>query len=276
VRIKVYGCRGSVPIAPVGGSYYGGNTSCMVIKSSGRRLVVDAGSGLMQLFHEAYTQDKKTFSATTCNILLSHLHYDHMIGLGTFQPSWKRHYHTNIYTCSRDKRSLKEQVIGHYRPPNWPYDLQTACKFVFKEVVSGVPFYVEHFTVTPFWANHPDMTQSFHITDGHKTVVYLLDSEIEGMDEAHYNELLAFCRGVDLVVFDAAYAVADYPRYKGWGHSTINHGITLARACTPKRMLFSHFAQHYSDAELDAWANLYANENGCEFIMARDGLELRL
>ncbi|MCL2187528.1 MAG: MBL fold metallo-hydrolase [Defluviitaleaceae bacterium] len=276
MRVKIYGCRGSVPLSHVNGSAYGGNTSCMTVQSSGIRLVVDAGSGMMQLFHESYARDIPFRWSSPCHILLSHLHFDHMIGLGTFQASWKNYYRTTVYTASRDERPLVEQIVGAFQQPYWPYSLAEACKFDCIAVEHNTPFTIEHFTITPFWANHGDMTYSFHITDGRRTFVYLLDSETEGMSDAAYDELLSYCKDADLVVFDAAYAPDDYPRYKGWGHSTVVHGIELARACAPKRVLFSHFAQHYTDEQLDTWAQYYKNEACSEFIMAREGMVVRL
>ena len=276
MRVKIYGCRGSVPLSHVVGSSYGGNTSCLTIQSSGIRLVVDAGSGMMQLFHESFARDIPFKYSSPCHILLSHLHFDHIIGLGTFQASWKKYYRTTIYTASRDERPLIEQVVGAFQQPYWPYPLKDACKFSGVAIEHLKPFEIEHFAITPFWANHGDKTMSFHITDGRRRFVHLLDSEMEGMSEAQYNELVYFCTDADLVVFDAAYSPEDYPRYQGWGHSTVAHGVALARVAKPKRMLFSHFAQHYTDSELDAWEQHYKDETCTYFMMSREGLVIRL
>jgi ribonuclease BN (tRNA processing enzyme) len=147
-------------------------------------------------------------------------------------------------------------------------------------IESGKSFKIDHFTITPFLASHSDSTLSFHVTDGKKTLVHLLDSEVElihGTKE--YDELLGFCEGADLVIFDAAYSKEDYMRHKGWGHSTVEQGVKMALECKPKRMAFAHFAQFYSDEELDSWKRFFpepSKEPYTEFMLAYDGMELSL
>ena len=252
-----------------GGSRYGGNTSCMTVESGGSYLIVDAGSGLMLLNKKLSAANPDYPRNVKYNFLLSHLHYDHIIGFGTFPPVWERDNDIKIYTCSRNEKPLNEQIFGIFEPPYWPRSLLSASGAKFIEVWNGVPFEIDGFKVRPFAANHANKTISFEITDGKKTFVHLLDSEMEGMEQALYDELLEVCTNADLVVFDSAYSKEDYPKLKGWGHSTVEQGVALAKICKPKRMLFSHFGQQYDDAELDSWARFFEGET--EFIMGTDG-----
>ncbi|MCL2616607.1 MAG: MBL fold metallo-hydrolase, partial [Defluviitaleaceae bacterium] len=164
---------------------------------------------------------------------------------------------------------------GIFKPPNWPVPLSEYASAECIEVRTDVPFTIGSFTVTAFSADHPDNTVSYHITDGHKTCVHLLDSEIAGIRQESYDILLNHCRGADIVVSDAAYSVKDYPKYVGWGHSTIEDGIRLANDSGCKKMLFAHFSQSYDDDELDSWEKYFAGDKG-RFIMAYDGLELTI
>jgi len=238
----------------------------MTLTSRGESIIIDAGSGLMLL--EAEMKDKPR------NILISHLHLDHIIGLGIYSPLWQPKCDVRVYTCSRDERPLKEQVFGCFTPPYWPSSLAEVSDAICVPVESGVPFNIEHFTITPIMANHADKTLSFHITDGEKSVAHLLDNEFVGMEKRMYQELLDICTGADLVIFDSAYSTADYPSMKGRGHSTVEQGVKFAQECKPKRMMFAHYCWHYDDAEIDSWKKHTKGATDCEFIFSRDGVDL--
>ena len=274
MKTKTYGCRASAPMSKLVYSKYGGNTSCMTVESKGRTITIDAGSGLLQMEHAMHNNDKARMQNTSHNILLSHLHLDHIIGLGMFAPAWAKDSNLKIYTCNRDEIPLNEQIFGVFAPPYWPSSLAKVSGAQCIEIEPGVSFKLDHFTVLPFIANHPDKTLSFHITDGEKLFVHLLDSEVDGMPKAEYNKLLERCHKADLIIFDAAYSSEDYPRLKGWGHSTVEQGVKVAKECNPKRMLFSHFGQQYTDEEIDSWTRFF--EGDTEFIMGYDGVELQL
>ena len=269
MKTKTYGCRASIPFSNIGGSRYGGNTSCMTVESEGVSIVLDAGSGLMLLEKELRDAG---IEKPQLNILISHLHLDHIIGFGTFSHAWDSSDNMRVYTCSRDGRPLKEQLFGAFKPPYWPSGLDSASGAQCIAVESGTSFEIGHMTVTPFLASHPDKTLSFHITDGKKTFVHLLDNEVGTMDADFYNDLVELCWEADMVVFDSAYSTEDYRKLIGWGHSTVEQGVKLAKDCKAKRMIFSHFDQRYSDEEIDSWARFFEGE--AEFILGRDGAEV--
>lgn len=275
MKLKVYGGRGSIPIAHLGGSLYGGNTSCITVESGGETLILDAGSGLMLFQHdlEALYPDYPN-NIPDQHILISHLHLDHIIGLGMFKPMFATGSNTYIYTCSRDERPLKEQVFGAYKAPLWPTDMSQSANAQCIEAHMDKPFQIGPFTVTFFLANHSDLTASYHISDGHKTLVHLLDSELSTMAPDQYSKLIDYCKDADMVVADTAYSPEDYPKYKGWGHSTIEHAVTLSQDCGCKKMLMSHFSQHYSDAEITSWAKYAGDPN--KYILATEGMEILL
>ena len=278
MKVKIYGCRGSIPVSHTYCSRYGGNTSCMTVESKGKTLILDAGSGLMvweQEMKALYPSYPKNLPDPP-KILISHLHLDHIIALGNFAPSWYKDSGMTLYTASRDERPLVNQIFGAFKPPYWPHDMSkmTGAKCV--EIECGKQIQIDHFTVTPFLANHSDITMSYHITDGKKSVVHLLDSEINGMTTEMYDGLLNYCMNVDLIVFDAAYSDEDYPKHVGWGHSTVQQGVELALKTNPRAMIFAHLSQTYTDYELDTWAKHFCQAPDTYFLMARDNLELCL
>jgi ribonuclease BN (tRNA processing enzyme) len=243
----------------------------MTIESDGVGIIFDAGSGLMLLDKALREVASEWQEQPKMHVLISHLHLDHIIGFGTFSAAWRKDCGMEVYTCTRDDRPLKEQVLGVFKPPYWPESLVALSGAKCIPIEDGVPFNIEHFTITPFAATHPDITLSFHVTDGTKTFVHLLDNEVAIMNEREYARLVELCSGADLVVFDAAYSTEDYPSLRGWGHSTVEQGIELARLSKPKRMMFCHFGQQYSDDEIDSWARYFEDETWCEFILGCDG-----
>jgi len=236
-------------------------------------LIVDAGSGLMRLQAE-WRAKCPGFPGVTpfpANILLSHLHMDHIIGLTAFEPVWQPDAGVRIFTASTP-------VFGAFKPPYWPVSMDSISRASIVAICEGVPFCISGaFTVTPFKANHPDGATAFHITDGERVLVYLLDFETSTMTGTEYNTLVGYCKDADAVIFDAAYSEADYPAKRGWGHSTAQEGVRLADNCGCRRMIFSHFSQEYSDDELDAIRRkVEESKDGGRFVFARDGMEVRL
>ncbi|MCL2224691.1 MAG: MBL fold metallo-hydrolase [Defluviitaleaceae bacterium] len=272
MKLKVFGCRGSTAVSRPG-SKFGGNTSCITLESEGEMLILDAGSGLMVLQEEYFGQGGIRNKDKAVNILISHLHLDHIVGLGTFSPAWGRDAKARIYTCSRDERPLDEQVFGVFAPPYWPVTMTSSSNAVVTAIEPYVSFNVGVFRITPFVAKHPDKTLSFHVTDGKRNVVHLLDSEVTKMEPSEYDGLLKFCSTADVVIFDACYSQEEYPRYDGWGHSTVEDGIKLAEESNCKKVLFSHYGRHYTDDEIDSWVeNLDKNK----FLLSYEGMELEV
>lgn len=278
MKAKIYGCRGSIPVSHTYCSRYGGNTSCMTVESQGKTLIFDAGSGLMiweQEMKELFPTYPKNLPYTP-KIFISHLHLDHIMALGNFAPSWDAESGLTLYTVSRDERPLVDQIYGVFRPPYWPHDMTKITKANCVEIECGKPVQIDHFTVTPFLANHSDITVSYHITDGARTVVHLLDSEVKGMEPKMYDQLIHYCMDADLIVFDAAYSDQDYPKHVGWGHSTVQQGVELALKTNPRAVIFAHISQTYTDYELDTWTKYFSQAPNTYFLLARDNSELDL
>ena len=270
MKLKIYGCRGSVPYSHEN-RHVGGNTSCIRLFSGDYSIFLDAGSGLIGAGHEINASEKSLQRPQ--DILLSHLHMDHIEGFRGFVPSFDKKKGIRVFTISRDERSLASQVFGAFRPPYWPVILEEAVHAEIVQIHEDIPFAAGPLTITSFAASHPDKTTSFHIANDEKSVVYLLDSEISALDNAAYEKLVNYCKGADMVVFDAAYSPDDYPRFKGWGHSTVEDGVKLRKDSGCKRVLFSHFAQKYTDEEILGWKRYF---DGDYYLLANEGMEIAL
>jgi len=275
MKLKIYGCRGSIPSHRKNGGVFGGNTSCIRLSLGDYSIILDAGSGLTNFCRDMLENPEEL--KWPQDVLLSHLHIDHILGLCAFSPIFDKERGVRIFTVSRDERSLKSQVFGIFKPPYWPVNLEEAANAECIPIQEDAPFTAGPLTITPFTANHSDKTTSFHITDGQKSLIYLLDNEVGTMDDAAYQNMVKYCKDVDIVIFDAAYSPDDYPRYKGWGHSTVLDGIKLRRDSGCKRMLFTHFAQMYKDEQLLSWRSYFENEYDADcYMLSNDELEVTL
>jgi len=270
MKLKIYGCRGTIASVCPSGSRYGSNTSCMTVESNGDMLILDAGTGIIQLQAEYLNKPLQP------HILLSHLHLDHIIGLAAFAPVWAPQAGTKIYTCDRGGGkygTLKEQVFGIFKPPFWPVSMANAVPAECIGLNAGEKFKINSFEILPFFAAHPDETTSFRISDGEKILVYLLDSELPLLDEKGYGELVEHCCAADLVIFDAAYTPEDYSAKKTWGHSTVKEAVQLKADSGCKQMLITHFNSAYSDEILDLTRKFPGAE---KFLFAVEGAVIDL
>jgi len=141
-------------------SRYGSNTSCMTLTSNGQVLVIDAGSGLAQFFVENKENTVNT------DILISHLHLDHIIGLTGFPPIWNPNSGTKIFTLDRGSGSIKERVFGVFKPPYWPVPMPSMVHAECVALEADKTIESGNFKITPFMASHGNKTTSFYITDG--------------------------------------------------------------------------------------------------------------
>ena len=275
MKVKIYGCRSSIPLSNNPASKYGGNTSCITLKTRGQTIILDAGSGISQMdrLTKIFADKESRF-----DILISHLHLDTIIGLTVFGND-RMSYQDNfmkIYTINRDSRPLKKQIFGLFAPPYWTVSMEDELvNAECIEIEEEVPFRLDYFTITPFIAAHPDKTTSFHITDGNITVLYLLDSETSTLSDKGWGLLVKHCKNADLVIFGATYPNMLHSEKKHKKHPTIEDGFKLAKDSGCKKMMFTHFDAKYSDQELETF-EVCATAQGDKFFFARDNMELSL
>jgi ribonuclease BN (tRNA processing enzyme) len=269
MKLKIYGSRGSVGFFSRSNVEYGGNTVCSALDIDGHIILLDCGTGLMQFYHDMKDRFKDGFKF---DVLLSHLHLDHIIGFSTFGPILSPDSDIRIFTRSRGELPLVSQVFGVFQPPYWPIEIAEMTSAKVLEIAGEESFKLsDNIEVTSFWSEHHNETVGFRI-DADKSLVYLLDYEInENSDK--YEELIGFCKDADIAVFDSTYLPEDYPPRRGWGHSTFLDGIALAEASACKKMVFSHICQDYSDVALNAVKGKF---DASKYSIAFDGMEIEI
>ena len=256
-EISVWGVRGSFPMADRRHMDYGGNTSCISVRSGEDMIVLDAGSGLIRLWNSLKTEKE-------LHIFISHLHMDHICGLFGSPFLLDKDRIVHFYGPAGLRNALKAAV----RPPYWPVSLKEGgAALRFHEAVSADAFFhkVGDVCVSAMNARHPGGGFLYRLDGAGKSLVYALDYEADGQETDLF---IDFASGCDLLVWDAAYdAGAAHP---GWGHSTLEDGIRIGRMAGVGRILMSHYSWEYDDERLHAMEERVREKK--DVVFAREGL----
>lgn len=266
-QVKLWGVRGSFPATGPEFAAYGGNTSCISVDCGDALVVLDAGSGLVPLGAELLRQGRKR-----ADILLSHLHLDHIMGLFPFAPRYDGTFALHLYGTPGLAGELT-RLIGS---PLWPVDLTGGGGRVYiHEVRADSPFSLAEgaapgLTVTALAGNHPGGCLYYRLEGAGRSLVYALDCELSG-DMAP--RLTAFAQKADLLIWDAGFAPGAVK--PGWGHSTWAEGLALGQEADVKTVLMTHHSSGDTDGCLREQETLAAQADPrCQF--AREGMVIEL
>ena len=250
MRIKVWGARGSVPAPGPEMNRYGGNTSCVEITlASGDHIILDAGTGIRTLGLDLTVSPH-------VNILLTHLHLDHIEGLGFFTPIWDPECEIHLWGPASPLRTLKEDIARYFSPPLFPIHIDDIpSKLTFHDVTT-TEWELGLARIRAESVTHPGPTVGYRIEEKGKAMTYISDHEPAlGIDLANVSsEWISgydLARGVDVLFHDAQYTEDEYPHRVGWGHSSIAHTVTFALIAKVGRLLMFHHDPLHSDAQLE-------------------------
>lgn len=261
-KITVWGVRGSAPKPSPDCMEYGGNTSCISLEYGNHIVILDAGTGLAPLGQAlAARRDVKRL-----DILISHVHIDHVLGLFSFLPFFDPDMELHFYGGSGLARCL-ETLIG---PPFWPLGLsEFSARLKFHELRPGDCFDLGGLAVSTMAGSHPGNSIMYRLEADGKCLTYTLDCEA---DLADCSALARFAWGSDLLVWDAGFTQADLR--PGWGHSTWEQGAALGSAAQVKQVLMTHYGWNYTDEFLRRQELLAGRNDICRF--AKEGMMIVL
>lgn len=233
-NLHVFGCRGSMPVTGANFVEFGGETSCYILKKGDYAIIIDCGSGL-------YNARDVLSNCSKIDVILTHVHYDHIIGLLGWAALPKT---AEINFYGRFKEWCGDKTIFEFfKSPFWPIQPELGK---YNQIPSpGRTLEINEDVSVEFYdATHPDFSSVcvIHVED--KKVVIMFDTESA-------NDIpLDQVRGCDLLLYDGMYNDENYKYHKGWGHSTFEEGCRLALRTKPHRLIITHHDPTSSDYSL--------------------------
>lgn len=250
MNIHCWGSRGQIPVSGLEYNKYGGDTTCIEIRSSQDEvIVIDAGSGIRNLGYKLIK-----LKCRKINLLFTHLHLDHIMGLPFFLPLYDHEFTIKIYGCGFDAGSFQNALGGIMHSPYFPVDLKDVpSKLHFNEIGTR-SFRIGAVKIKPILLNHPNGGLGFRFEDEGKSFVFLTDNELgaDSPDSLPFSRYIKFCEGADLLIHDAEFDSNEYARYKSWGHSTYNEAVRLAFEAHVKKLGLFHINNRRTDGQIES------------------------
>lgn len=305
-KVKFRGVRGSYPIAQKEFLEYGGNTSCVEVNVGGHLIILDAGTGLINLGDEltekyitssTNPQERTPINAT---VLLSHIHQDHIQGFTFFRPLHLRSTIMNVFGNVNYNETLSDELASLLFGKSFPldlgniagnlniHDLNETDGIILRKGEPPIIRRIENdkdleisddevlITCYRSYAHPQEGVIIYKITYKNKTLVYATDKEsYPGGDK----KLAGFAKNCDLIIHDAQYTMEDYlnafvPK-QGYGHSTFDMALECKKQVKAKKLVFFHFDPSYDDTKLNQIKEELKNVDK-DAILAYEGLEINL
>ena len=248
MNIKIWGTRGSLPAPGPDNIEFGGNTSCVQVSHQDAFLVLDAGSGIRRLGSVIPPE------VTRIDILLTHLHMDHIMGLGFFLPLYNPKYEICIWGPAA-KNSLQNRLARYLSPPLFPVRLQDLpCQLSLMEI-SHSKFNIGALEVQSSYLCHPGPTVGYRISSDEAELAYMPDHEPnlgahDFPNDPAWTSGYELAKEVDLLLHDAQYTGEEYKTRVGWGHSAMQHSLAFAQMTRVKHLMFFHHDPSHTDEQL--------------------------
>jgi phosphoribosyl 1,2-cyclic phosphodiesterase len=250
MRVCLWGTRGSIASAGPETVRYGGNTACAEVEGrDGTIVVLDAGTGVRRVGN-TYREPRRL------DILLTHLHMDHIQGLGFFAPLFQKDFEVHVWGPPSTTLDLRTRLTRYLSPPLFPVRLRdVAARLELHDAPTG-RFEIGGLEITAQTVIHPGQTLGYRISDGQSAMAYLPDHEpalgSNGMpDRPDWTSGHDLAAGVDLLVHDAQYTADEYAQRVGWGHSQVGDAVDLARMAGARRLVTFHHDPAHNDQTLD-------------------------
>lgn len=277
MRVCLWGTRGSIASAGPDTVAYGGNTSCVEVEGrDGTIVILDAGTGIRRVGN-TYAQPRRL------DILLTHLHMDHIQGLGFFGPFFRDDFEVHVWGPPSTTQDLRTRLTRYLSPPLFPVRLRDVAARLELHDVPMEPFTIGGLEISGQMVIHPGQTLGFRVSDGQSTIAYLPDHEPSlGMAplpaDPEWVSGSGLARDADLLIHDAQYTAEEYAERVGWGHSRVEDALRLAALSGARRLVTFHHDPGHDDAMLDRMLDGVrgAAPAGLELLPGREGATFSL
>ena len=273
--IKCWGSRGSVPVSGREYIKYGGDTTCLEIRSDEDDLIiVDAGTGIRRLGIQLMNEKRYSF-----DMIFTHAHWDHLMGFPFFAPIYNENFKIRMQGCPFAQKFIATMLGKVMSPPNFPieyYELKAEFEYLPE---CPIDFNIGSIDIKPVPLSHPNQGSGYRFSENGKDFVFLTDNELGFQHKGGlaFDEYVEFCRGADLLMHDGEYTVKEYLTVKQWGHSTYMDTLNLAIEAGVKRLGLFHLNQGRSDTAMDnivEHCRQIIDENGADLECFAVGMDM--
>jgi phosphoribosyl 1,2-cyclic phosphodiesterase len=282
VRVRIWGSRGSLATPGPDTVRFGGNTSCAEVRlDDGTLIVLDAGTGIRPLGVEL---EREPEPVRAVHLLLTHLHLDHLEGLGFFGPMWRADVDLHVWGPPSPLLELERRIERLLSPPLFPLRLvEVPSRLMFHDVTRE-PWQIGTATVRGQEVVHQGPTVAYRIEENGSSLAYIPDHEPAlgrdlGRIDTSYLSGYGVAEGVDVLIHDSQYTEDEYPKRIGWGHSSTAHVVGYAQRTRAKQLVMFHHDPLHGDAFLESnleRARDLWDDHGPAPVLAYEGMEIQL
>jgi phosphoribosyl 1,2-cyclic phosphodiesterase len=249
MEIRFWGTRGSIPSPGVHTLQFGGNTSCVeVVLASGRRVVIDGGTGFRLLGKHLI----QSHSPVSIHLLLSHGHWDHLLGLPFFEPIYLPDTEVLVDGWPPAFQAMTRVFDSHMGDGFFPVAFDhLKARIDFLNRLAHGPLDLDGVRIDAIPLNHPQGGFGFRFREGDHTMAFITDNELGAEGGRRISDFADFCRDCDLLIHDAQYIPAEFPEKQGWGHSTYEEVVALGREARARHLILTHHDPGRSDVEVE-------------------------
>jgi phosphoribosyl 1,2-cyclic phosphodiesterase len=251
MKIRCWGARGSIPVSGAEYVTYGGDTTCIEIRTRGDEIIIiDAGSGIRRLGNLLIREKRNHFS-----MIFTHAHWDHILGFPYFKPIYRKGTSIQMFGCSAAQESIQAMISRTMEAPYFPVNFGDLQADISYHNACESSFSIQSVTVTPIPLSHPNQGYGYKFEEDGKSFVFLTDNELRVQHPGGltYPDYLAFCRGTDLLVHDAEFTEEEYRWARSWGHTVYTDALNLALEARVKTFGLFHHNQERTDAALEGF-----------------------
>jgi phosphoribosyl 1,2-cyclic phosphodiesterase/DNA-binding NarL/FixJ family response regulator len=297
-RIKFWGVRGSIPVPGPSTIGYGGNTTCVEIRTNGDIIILDAGSGIREL-GLALEQE---FGSAPINLtlLLTHTHWDHIQGLPFFLPAYKAKNSIRVLGYEGARAGLATILAAQMEVPFFPVSWRDLPGTIKIQELKKMEFSIGQVRVRSRFVNHPGVCAGYRLFTKEGSIAFLPDNEpfeplklkLAARDGIHphkaraqavvqRSKLVEFLKDTDVLILDSQYTDEKYQEHIGWGHGALSRVVSLALEARAKKLFLFHHDPTHDDHKIDEMlerARFLVVESGrrLEVEAAREGAEIWL
>lgn len=250
MRVKFWGTRGSIPVPGKDTVIYGGNTTCLEINlESGKKVIIDAGTGIRALGEHLASEGKRV----NIHLLITHIHWDHVMGIPFFPPIYEPEneiYIDGYHSCMKGLSIAFDNKMGDGFFPIRFEELHADIRHI--DRLRHGSLKIDNTIIDTIPLQHPQGGLGFRFREGGKTLVFITDNELTGKEWSgrHPINYVKFCEDADVLIHDAQYTPEEMDRRRGWGHSDYASAFKLAQKANVKKLILFHHDPYRKDKEL--------------------------